>query len=522
MRQALRKNPNKAAVARPDIIKAPTKGWSANSLPIEAEEGTAVTLENWFPEATSIRPRKGYEAHVTGVGDAVQTLMPFVSGTTQKLFAAGDGEIYDVTSSGTLGAAVQTGLTSTKFSYVNFATAAGQYLYMVNGEDPARHYNGTTWVEPTITGATSSDFSVVTSHKSRLFFVKKNSTTLYYLPVDSIAGAATAFEVGSQLKRGGRIVGLSTWSVDSGDGMDDLLAMWSSEGEVLVYAGSNPSQDYSLVGRYTTGRPIGERPMFPIGGDLALLSEDGILPLSVVMRYDRLTTKEKSLTSRIVDEYIKVARLYRTNFGWQMAILPKASMAILNVPGAGNAGSSIQYAYNVSTKAWAKFTGMNAICWELFNGELYFGTADGGVYKAESGGSDNGSAIIAKCLPAFSHMGAPGKTKHVKLIQPLFSTDLNEYTFGTSCVTNFATPDTIGAGVPVADGIFTWDDSLWDGPDVWGGNSVWDYWDSSNGMGYVIAPYAQVTVDAENNPDFEFNLIGWNILLEVGGLSFTR
>lgn len=521
MRAALRKNPGRNAVARPSIVTAPTKGWSANSLPVEAEDGTAIILENWFPEATSIRPRKGHTEHVTGVASSVETLMSYVSGSTQKLFAAGDGEIYDVTSAGALGAAVQTGLNSTKFSYVNFATAAGQYLYMVNGADPARHYNGSSWVEPVITGASSSDFTVVMSHKSRLWFVKKNSTTIYYLPADSIAGAVTAFEVGSQFRKGGRIVGLATWSVDSGDGMDDLLAIWSSEGEVLVYSGTNPSSDYAIVGRYTSGRPIGDRPFFPIGGDLAMLSEDGILALSSVMRFDRLTSREKSLSAKVVDEYLKVVRDYSSNFGWQIVTLPRASMALVNIPGPGDAGASIQFAYNVSTKAWAKFTGLNALCWELFQGDIYFGTASGGVYKAETGGTDNGTAITARCLPAFSHLGAPGRTKHVKLVQPMLSTDLSDYTFGVSTVVNFKDPGVLGTGSPAAEGIFTWDSSVWDGPDTWGGDAVWDSWESANAIGYVVSPYSEARIDADNSPEFEFSLIGWNVLHEPGGLSFT-
>lgn len=521
MRKALRPNPGRAAVARPTVMAAPTKGWSANSLPIEAEDGTAVLMDNWFPEATSIRPRKGFTAHVSGIANSVNALMSYSSGATQKLFAAGDGKIYDVTSAGALGAAVQSGLTSTKFSYVNFATAGGQFLYMVNNADSARYYDGSTWTVPVITGATSSTFSYVTSHKSRLWFIKGGSTTLYYLPVDSIAGGATAFEVGSQLRKGGYLVAAGTWSVDSGDGMDDLLAIWSSEGEVLVYSGNNPSSDYTIVGRYTSGKPIGDRPLFPIGGDLAMISEDGVLALSAVMRLDRLSAKEKSLSARVVDAYRTMVNNYSSSFGWQLVTLPKASMALLNIPGAGNAGASIQFAYNVSTKAWSRFTGIDALCWELFDGELYYGTAAGAVYRAEYGGTDNGSPISARCLTSFSHLGAPGRTKHVKQIQPLLSTDLSSYSFGTGVVVNFGVPNAVGGTSPGAAGLFIWDSSVWDGTDVWGGQTVLDVWDGADAVGYVVSPYAELLIDADDYPTFEFSLIGWNILYEAGGLAFT-
>jgi hypothetical protein len=113
-------------------------------------------------------------------------------------------------------------------------------------------------------------------------------------------------------------------------------------------------------------------------------------------------------------------------------------------------------------------------------------------------------------------------TKHVHQIQPLFSTNLSDYTFGSSCLVNFQVPEALSTSAPVAEGIFTWDESVWDGSDIWGGDAVWDSWASSNGIGYVISPYSIATIDADNNPTFEFSLIGWNVLHEVGGISFTR
>ena len=48
-----------------------------------------------------------------------------------------------------------------------------------------------------------------------------------------------------------------------------------------------------------------------------------------------------------------------------------------------------------------------------------------------------------------------------------------------------------------------------------------DRWEGADGLGYVIAPYAEVLLDADNYPTFEFSFIGWNILHEVGGLAFS-
>lgn len=526
MRQATRKNANKAAVSRVGIIPAPTKGWSASTTPMEAEEGTAILLDNWFCEATSIRPRKGYTAHVTGIAAEVQTLMSYVSGTTNKMFAAGDAKVYDVTSAGVLGAAQNliSAVTVSKWQWTNFATTGGQYLYIVNGTDVPRHYSGSAWAAPAITGyATPQDFIHVTSHKSRLWFCCKNSTTVYYLPPDAIAGAVTAFPLGSQLKMGGYIMAAANWSVDAGEGMDDMIAFWSSEGEVLIYAGTNPSIDYGLVGRYVTAPPIGRRCMGSIGGDVAMISEDGILALSTVMRVDRLEAKNKALTAQVVDEYLKMVKQCKAIFGWQMVTFPQASMALLNIPDASEDAKAWQFAYNVSTKAWSRFKGMDASCWVYHQGNIFFGTPSGGVYRAEYGGSDAGSNISLKCLPAFNHMGSQGMTKHVKEIQPIYSTDLTSVNFGTACAVNFVTPtSSAGSGEGTASGIFTWDTSFWDGADVWGGLDNYDSWTGVGNIGYVISPYTTADIDADANPDFDFSLIGWHVLYEPGGISFSN
>jgi hypothetical protein len=88
-------------------------------------------------------------------------------------------------------------------------------------------------------------------------------------------------------------------------------------------------------------------------------------------------------------------------------------------------------------------------------------------------------------------------------------------------VVNFQAPQVVGSSVPGSSLAFTWDVSDWDGTDVWIGTSVVDRWEGADGLGYVIAPYAEVLLDADNYPTFEFSFIGWNILHEVGGLAFS-
>src|SRR5690606_31868092 len=114
---------------------------------------------------------------------------------------------------------------------------------------------------------------------------ERNSMDLWYLPVSSIAGAAEAIPMGQIFRRGGHIVTVQTWTVDAGEGADDMLVILSSNGEVAVYQGYDPTDAsaWKLVGVFYLGRPVGQRPCIKFGGDLLIICEDGVFPLSTAL-----------------------------------------------------------------------------------------------------------------------------------------------------------------------------------------------------------------------------------------------
>ena len=65
--------------------------------------------------------------------------------------------------------------------------------------------------------------------------------SLWYLPLNSISGAASEFPIGNFLQKGGKIVAIIPWTIDSGHGSDDLFCILSSEGEIAVYSGTDPA-----------------------------------------------------------------------------------------------------------------------------------------------------------------------------------------------------------------------------------------------------------------------------------------
>jgi hypothetical protein len=519
MRKPVRSNSSRIPRSQTTQVQAPVKGWTTDS-PVEAKEGTALILDNWFPEADAVRIRGGHEEYATGMSGEVLSLMPYTSASASKLFAANGTSVFDVSSDGAVGAADITGLSNANFQHIMFATSGGQFLVICNGADDVRQYNGAAWSTPVITGATSSTFINVVSHKKRIWFVPVNSTTLYYLPTESIAGAASAFPVASQLKRGGYIMAAGTWSVDAGDGMDDMFVVMSSEGEILVYQGTDPSSaaTWEIVGVYYTGKPIGRRCMFPVGGDLAIITEDGVIPMSGVARTDRAAIGNIAISKQIRQAYADAVSRAGSIEGWQLISHPAKNMAILNIPASGSDGV-YQFVFNTLTGAPCRFTGLSASCWALYDGGLYFGGSDGIVYKAESGGSDNGASIVASMLPSYMHLGAKGRLKHVKGVRPIWFTDVPNVLPQISIGTDYQTPTDVDAAQDVSSGYFVWDTSAWDVPDIWYGYVVQRAWRGSGNIGTVISPYTYVSIDAgATGAEWRFRVTAWDILYELGGV----
>lgn len=524
LRTALRANSERKPVSAVTQIPFPIKGWIAHGTPVNADPLTALVMENWFPEAQEGVARGGYEYFASAIATGgVQWLMTYTSATATKLFACGDGKIQDITAGGSFGgmAGDVTGLTQDRWYHTMFATAAGQFLVCANGEDSVRNYNGSSWTTPSITGVTSSTLIYPHAHQKRLWFVQSGTTDLWHLDVLSIAGAATKFPVGHLLSKGGSITAIGTWSADAGDGMDDFFVIMSSEGEVAVYQGTDPTDAdlWSLVGVYSIGKPIGRRCMAKIGGDLAMLTEDGIISAALALKLDRGVISEKAITAPIRDAYNAAVRRAKSLYGWQMIVYPTRNMFIVNIPGNGST-PICQFVMNTTTGAWTKFTGMPANCWANYNDGIYFGRTNGRVLKADATAKDGADDIQLKVLPSYNHLGARGRQKHVKMCQPIYySDDPNLAPPAVSIAKNYETPTEGATDLPVLTGYFTWDVSVWDGPDVWFGGQIRDDWRGSGNIGYVISPYTTATVsNADATSLYQYRLTGWTITYEVGGV----
>jgi len=496
-------------------VAAPIGGWNARDALGAMDPLDAVTLQNFWPGTNSVILRNGYTKHATGLPAEVQTLMAYSSGTSNKLFAVSDGEIYDATSSGAVGAAAVSGLTNSKFQYVNITTPAASYLMAVNGADKLRTFDGTNWhidgdgAPYDITNIDTATVANITLFKNRIWLTTNDTLKVWYLPVNSIGGAAVALDMSSIFQLGGYIMAGMTWTLDAGYGVDDYLVFITSNGEALVWRLTDPTtpSGISQIGLYKIGAPIGRRCYTKFGGDLLVITQDGVVPMSGSLQSSRLDPRV-SITNKIQYAMSSAISTYGANFGWQLLYYPKENQLILNVP--IGVGTQQQYVMNNITKSWCNFTGWAANCWELHIDDPYFG-GNGYVAKAWNGNTDDTSNIDGFSLQSFQSYGT-ALQKQCKMIRYHFQTNGSPAVFGNVNVDYNLADES--AQLNFSTSIYgLWDSGLWDSA-IWGAGLVPSAdWQGATNIGYTFAPLIKTATQ-----DIQLQWVATDLVFEGGGV----
>lgn len=445
-------------------LPAPIGGWNARDPLAKMHPTDAVTLDNWFARIADCAVRGGCAEHVTGFANKPKTLAAYngLSGTN-KMFAASDLGIYDVTSAGALGA-IELARTEGYHSWVQMVTSAGSYLIMVNAADDAAYYDGAAWTAvnavsvPAITGVVTNTLATVNVYNRRLFFVQEGKLSFWYLAADAIGGAATEFQLGPLCSRGGYTMAMGTWTLDGGSGADDFAVFVTSEGEAVVFQGTNPSSatDWVLKGVYYVGKPLGRRCFKKFGGDLVILTEYGAFPLSKAVQSASIDLKQ-ALSNKIQGAFLLAGNLYSSLPGWMLEFLPSEGAMLVNIPISSSA--SEQYVMNTTTKAWSRFTGWNASDLLLFNKELYYADQDK-IAKAWTTQADYGVNITAVAQTAFNNF-KDVRDKQWSMFRPMLRVN-GSLDFSVGIAVDFDPAPTLSAASYTVVASAVWDQSLWD------------------------------------------------------------
>jgi hypothetical protein len=418
-------------------------------------------------------------------------------------------------------AAAVSGMTNNRWQHVNFATVGGTFLLAVNGFDFHRTYDGSSWAAntPAITGVSSATLSFVAVYASRLFFIEKNTLDCWYLPVDSIGGAAIKFSLRGVMSKGGALQSIGTWSIQSGDGLGEKIVFISTNGQAAVYQGTDPSSAsaWSRVGLYEISTPVGPNGLYKIGGELEVLTSNGIVPLSVAVQKDPSQLSLAAVTREINPEW-KTVLAANKGQNWLAVKWPEQDRAYVapsgsytNISGTDTLDNPpFNYTVNLNSTAFSTYRNWDMQSAIAFNGEVYFGSAKGKIYKAETSGSDDGAYYVFRYLTWPSDCGAPSKTKTYLQMRTTCTYSVPFY-FQKTLATNYSAVWQVppNAVIDVITG------GRWDQGGKWDTGNRWDQlsvrktdvrWSSIGKTGYNGAVMIQSTFSNLTAPDVELIL----------------
>lgn len=460
-------------------IPAPIGGLNARDSIANMDARDAVKLENWFPKTTSVDIRAGYTSWNTFTG-VCQSILIYNSGTATQVFpCVKNGSTYSIfngTSAGALSSPVVGGsgptvaaVTNTRYDYVNFGTTGGQFLSVVNGADVPLQYDGTTWIQSTMTGGTPADLFTVGVYSSRLWYLEKNSLSAWYQVTSAITGALTELNLGMIFKLGGYLNSIITLT-DASNTLSDYIGFLSSEGEIVAYSG-DPGGTFTRVAQFRIGRPVikGNRCWTKWGTDALVLCADGVYPLRKAIQANN-RSEGLAVSDKIRNLINGDLSVHGAKFGWTVLVHPTGSKLIVNVPSAEDV-AAYQYVMNTQTGAWCKFTGWTAFCFEVARDTLYYG-GSGVMVKADTGTEDGTAGITADARQSYNYLGTRGVAKHMKLIRPILAVN-GEFQMAIKTDADYRESD-----------VLTLHDESGGSGDPWGG--IWDVaWSGA------VVPYAK-------------------------------
>lgn len=423
------------------IFPAPVGGLNLLSSYETMPKEDALEMDNFLPKTNAIELRKGYKLHAK-IGQKGAFLLPFKSTTgADKLLAFLEGKVLDVTQKGDYSNAISDLEYEMKIQNLNkgvFASNNWQYVlfkeraYLANGIDAVQVYI------PDETRATSGEIKPAEfqgegfmpqkiTHifvaKQRLWFVEKNTLRVWYTKeAGTVQGEVVPFDMSMVSSFGGTLIAGAQLTKDGGEGLDDLVVFITSEGETLIYEGTNPNSatDWTLKGVYKMPAPVGNNPFLKHKGDLILTSQEGYVPLLKTISLEGQTALNLSFGAKIAPLVQERVRFFKSKEGWQSLIYPKGGYALFNVP---LSTGFEQHIYNTTTGAWSRFTGIKAKNFALFQEKLYFINEEG-VFEFDTGSTDGENPICGSIRQAYNNLLSENE-KRVLMLKPKFKSTKN-------------------------------------------------------------------------------------------------
>lgn len=518
------KVPRRAAAAQVSqsvLVPAPTGGLNYRDPIVAMQPQDALILENLIPRQTGVELRSGWQYHSTTTAATIRSIFAYnaLSTANNKLFAGSSGKIYDLTS-GTPTISLASASSTDIWSTTHFSTTAGLFLLAVSPGAGYYTYDPTGgWIARTPAGMPSNPTSVAV-FKNRIWFTAQNSASLWYIDaVNALTGTAVEFPVGAQLKNGGVAQAIANWTLDAGAGIDDFMVVIGSMGDVIVYQGTDPTSasTFGLKGTWYVGPvPTQGRCFTPFGGDVMIVSEMGLVPLSRLVN-GQFAQGAIGPADKIQSVLSPLVRDLRTTAAWDIFMVPDENILVIKPP-QDTTGAYTQYAMNVTTGAWCTFDGIPMTSATLLGDQLYCGTSDGRSFKAFYGTRDGvaiagtgGSNIEGDLQTAFNSFGNAALLKKFNLAHPIFIAP-QQPSLKLQMNTQFTFQGVPGSPSFTASSGSLWSSGVWSVARWAGGSNTYEAWVGMTGLGY----YGSLRLKILGVPNTLFT--GSQLMLEIGGV----
>ena len=496
--EASRRNPGALGRRNPQAshrtIPAPVRGWNTRDGLPTMKPDYGVRLDNFFPHRGYVGLRRGYRAHATGLGGAVKSLLSFRSGSTLKLFAGLDAGLYDVTLASQMTYTAEAGLTVTNGRW-RMAHFAGRG-FVVNGVDEPLRIEADGSVTQTHgwtgTNLTAANLVDVLPFKNRLFFLEKDTATVWYGGVNEIMGTLNPFHLDRVHRGGGVVLGMGTITLEAGVGVDDLICFFMDSGAVLVYGGTDISDAdaFGIQGTFQLGRLVSRDGIVNFGPDLVATTSDGYIPMLPFLKQGDRSRRSLALSDAIASAVTDAIETFGSNDGWSAHYYPRGPMLVFNVP--IGSGRSEQHIQNAQTGAWCRFTDIPANAWTVHDDKMFFATTGGAVHQFDVGNDDAGSAIAGDAQSAYHYL-KHADDKRFSMLRPHFDSRRG-VSASVSAAVDFSEEFAMAATASAASAGTQWGTADW-GTFKWGGGRVRSrVWKGVNKEGTALS--VRVTTNA--------------------------
>jgi hypothetical protein len=413
-------------------IGIPYKGLDLEHSVSVLDVDSALDLVNFMPPTDSLEVRKGFtlwvqsqiddkdDLFVCNLPNAKCFFLPDAqSGQISQIKLDGSVKVFDVASS------------SGNYSSCTF----GNFFYFGDGDGDLISFDGNGFSSRNFYEVDNDAQTPITdvdnpvSFANRLFFTK--GLMVYYGKPMELEGEAEEIDLSFYLSRGGAIVKAFTFSTNYNDNIMSHLCFLSSEGQLITFVGTDPSDEnkWNLGGIFDVPNPVNKKCFAEnVEGDVLIFAKGGIRSLRKIIlgeKNDFTQNLESGLGSVLKNiNYGEVTNLFFLKY------IKSKKLVVLGIP-TGNELDTIQYVFGLDKGTWSSFNNLNIVTLAQIDETICGATLySGPLLKLFDGFKDNDQPVKASYAQGFSSLST-GNEKFLRKAE-IFTTAADDVKFSYS------------------------------------------------------------------------------------------